>query len=87
MVIVPCDGLRRFRRRQSRHELQCSPQRTPITPQNSLAPHQLTVTMNSGNENGSEKGNRSSDSASFQLPAGQVAVTTPQALYYHSKFT
>jgi len=87
MVIVPCDGLRRFRRRQPWHELQCLPQRTPITPQNSLAPHQLTVAMNSRNESGSEKGNRASDSASFQPPAGQVAVATPRALYYNLKFT
>ena len=33
--------------------------------------------MNSRNERGSEKGNRASDSASLQLPAGQVAVATP----------
>ena len=68
MVIVPCDSLRRLRRRQPWRGLQCSPQRAPITPQNSLAPHQLTMTMNSRNERGSEKGNHVSDSASFRPP-------------------
>lgn len=54
---LPCDGLRWLRRRQHLHGLRCSPNRIPITPQNSLTPHKRTTAMNTRNEIACEKGN------------------------------